>query len=72
MPVFFDRGSQEAVCGGAEEVNPAAASHPWGEWRGMNRKRAERVRNPERFRSVQHAACAFLNSYFAFGTFVGI
>jgi hypothetical protein len=26
MPGFFDRGSQEAVCGGAEEVNPAVAS----------------------------------------------
>jgi hypothetical protein len=26
MPGFFDLGSQEAVCGGAEEVNPAAAS----------------------------------------------
>jgi hypothetical protein len=34
--------------------------HPWGEWMGMNRKRAE------------GAACAFLNSYFAFGTYVGI
>jgi hypothetical protein len=26
MSGFFDRGSQEAVCGGAEEVNPAAVS----------------------------------------------
>jgi len=26
MPGIFGRGSQETVCGGAEEVNPAAAS----------------------------------------------
>ena len=57
---FFDRESREAVCGGAEDVNPAVRMAPLGKWMGMNRKRAE------------GAACAFLNSYFAFGTFVGI
>jgi len=28
MPGIFGRGSQETVCGGAEEVNPAGARLP--------------------------------------------
>jgi hypothetical protein len=30
MPGIFGRGSQETVCGGAEEVKPAVASYVGG------------------------------------------
>ena len=78
MPGFFDRGRRKRFAAARKRINPAAASQKRIGAKPLNRGPIPSdgtlgVNGGYEFETaLKGAACAFLNSYFAFGTFVGI